>query len=409
MDYNDINKEDLFYDRSRNLSGIDQFDEISDLSCPSQGSFVQFSSKDLTIETDNNYLNIIPVGVNSLTASFNMTYEVIEEEAQRIVNFLEEKEGTGVLNFDTDPTVYKKAQGFCTNYSLNQTEADNYIVTAVIDVTEAANHFNWTDLNFLDPEKRSSSYKPNRWKYKKNDVVYDQREEGLYKDRINSFYYCKKDHNSSDDTADYLKDSEYFTQDFFWSPDVGQSNSVEIDVSRFGDGYGSPSRRKIKDNIATFPVNYQFKNISTKELKTMLHFLESKGGYKRFKHQIEGVYNRPKVFVCKTWRHTWNTFDSHTLDVTFEEDPLGIYPKRKNINKEDIYTQVDSYTSDSLTLSGNIPNNWVSGQDEYNLLRLGVSCQSIGDKAFMDCSGIVDSIVMPSTIEQIGVDSFKNC
>jgi len=409
MDYSGINLEDLFYDRTRNLSGIEEFDEISDLSCPSQGSFVQFDSKDLTLETDNNYLNIIPIGVNNLTASFNMSYEVVEEEAQKIVNFLESKEGHEPVNFDTDPTVYRTANGYCTNYSLNQTEANNYTVTAVIDVTEAANHFSWTGLNFLNPDPRSSSYKANRWKYKKDDVVYDQREEGLYKDRMNSFYYCTKDHDSSDDTVDYLRDSEYFTQDFFWAPDVGQSNNVEIDVSRFGDKNGLTVRRKIKDNISTFPINYEFKNITTKQLKAMLHFLESKGGYKRFKHQINGVYNRPKIFVCKTWRHTWDTYDSHTLQVTFEEDPLGVYPKRKTVKPEDVYTTVSSFTLDSLQLSGSIPNNWISGQSNYNFLTLGVSCQSIGDNAFMDCSGIRDDIIMPSTIQTIGVNAFKNC
>ena len=409
MDYNNVQLEDLFYDRTRNLSGIDEFDEISDLSCPSQGSFVEFSSKDLSINTDNNYLNIIPVGINNLTASFNMTYEVVEEEAQRIVNFLESKEGVESVQFDTDPTVYRKANGYCTNYSLSQTDANNYRVTAVIDVTEAANHFSWTGLNFLNPDPRTSSYKANRWKYKKHDIVYDQREEALYKDRMNSFYYCTKDHNSSDDTADYLKDSEYFTQDFFWGPDVGQSNTVEMDVSRFGDSYGMPVRRKIKDNTATFPISYEFKNINTKQLKAMLHFLESKGGYKRFKHKIAGVYNRPKIFVCRTWRHTWDTYDSHTLQVTFEEDPLGVYPKRTNIDEESIDTYLSSYTLDTLEISGDIPNNWVSGQEDYNFLQLGVSCQSIGDKAFMDCSGIQEDVIMPSTINTVGVDAFKNC
>ena len=409
MDYSGVQLEELFYDRTRNISGVDGFDDINEISCPSQGSFVEFGSRDLSIETDNNYLNIVPIGINNLTASFNMSYEVSEESAQKVVNFLESKEGVESVDFDTDPTIYRKINGYCTNYSLNQTDADNYLVQAIFDVTEAANHFFWTGLNFLDPEPRSSSYKPNRWKYKKDDVVYDQREEGLYKDRMNSFYYCTKDHDSSDDTVDYLRDSEYFTQDFFWAPDVGQSNSVEIDVSRFGDAHGVPVRRKIKDNIATFPLEYQFKNITTEQLKSMLHFLESKGGYKRFKHKIAGVYNRPKLFICRKWRHTWNTFDSHTLQVTLEEDPLGVYPKRKPVSPENIPTILDSYFSDSIEISGNIPANWVSGQDQYNLIRMGVSCQDIGEKAFYNCSGLREALVMPSTVSGIGDYSFYNC
>jgi hypothetical protein len=59
----------------------------------------------------------------------------------------------------------------------------------------------------------------------------------------------------------------------------------------------------------------------------MLHFLENKYGYRRFKNQIATVYNRPKVFYCPQWSHTWKYKNSHDLDVSLIEDPLGIIPK----------------------------------------------------------------------------------
>lgn len=406
MDYNQLKSADFFYDRTRNLSGIEEFDKFSEITCPSKGSFVEFSVKTGSIDTNNNYLNIIPVGVNSLKALFNMSYEVVEEEAQKIVNYIESKEGTQSVDFDTDPTIYREINGYCTDYSLRQTDADNFLVQAVFDVKEAANQFAWTGLNFLDPPDRSNSYKPNRWNYKKHDVVYDQREEALFKDGMNSFYYCLKDHNSSDDGVDYLKDSQYFTQDFFWSPDVGQSNSVNIDVSKFGDSYGLEKNRKIKDNIATFPLEYEFKNINTKQLKSMLHFLESKGGYKRFRHQIQGVYNRPKIFVAPKWKHTWETFDSHTLQVTIEEDPLGVYPKRKNVSSEKLITTAYSTQNQDLSVSGDIPADWIRDDSSYNDLDIGLSCKNIGDYAFSNSFNIASNIVMPGSVETLGDYAF---
>ena len=59
----------------------------------------------------------------------------------------------------------------------------------------------------------------------------------------------------------------------------------------------------------------------------MLHFLESKQGYKRFKHQIPSVYNRPKVYYCDSWNHTMVYNDTHNLQVSFTEDPMGVIPK----------------------------------------------------------------------------------
>jgi len=78
MPYATIKDESLIYDRSRNFSGIAVFDEINEISCPSNGSSVTFQSKDNSITTSDNYVNIIPVGINNLYASYNMRYEVDE-------------------------------------------------------------------------------------------------------------------------------------------------------------------------------------------------------------------------------------------------------------------------------------------------------------------------------------------
>ena len=83
---------------------------------------------------------------------------------------------------------------------------------------------------------------------------------------------------------------------------------------------------KSNDNNATFPVDYSFKKISNKQLKAMVHFLETKGGYRNFRHQIPSVYNRPKVFYSPSWTHTWNYFNSNDLQVSLVEDVLGIIP-----------------------------------------------------------------------------------
>jgi hypothetical protein len=58
----------------------------------------------------------------------------------------------------------------------------------------------------------------------------------------------------------------------------------------------------------------------------MLHFLENKAGYRRFRHDIGSVYNRPKVMYCPEWDHTWKYYNSHDLSVTLLEDVLGVIP-----------------------------------------------------------------------------------
>jgi hypothetical protein len=57
-----------------------------------------------------------------------------------------------------------------------------------------------------------------------------------------------------------------------------------------------------------------------------MHFLENKGGYRRFAHEPPSVYNRPKVFYAPSWNHTWVYANSHDIEVSLIEDPLGVIP-----------------------------------------------------------------------------------
>ena len=118
-----------------------------------------------------------------------------------------------------------------------------------------------------------------------------------------------------------------WTQDFFFKPDIGFQNDVKLQVKKVEFKNSFPLRIKTKNNIAPLSISYKFTSISDKQLKCMLHFLEMKCGYRRFKHQIESVYNRPKVFFCPQWSHTWKYYNANDLEVSFIEDPLGIIPK----------------------------------------------------------------------------------
>jgi phage-related protein len=73
-------------------------------------------------------------------------------------------------------------------------------------------------------------------------------------------------------------------------------------------------------------MSYTYKNITDDQLKCMLHFLERKGGYRRFEHQIPSLYDRPKVYYCPQWSHTWISYNSNDLTVELIEDPLGVIP-----------------------------------------------------------------------------------
>jgi len=157
--------------------------------------------------------------------------------------------------------------------------------------------------------------------YKEYDIVYT----GISQNKLDNFYYCSGDHSSTQSNSPTGANSMW-TQDFFFEPDIGTQNNVEIKADKLEYKNSFTQRLKTNDNIATFDMNYSFNNIPDKQLKTMIHFLENKGGYRRFKHQIPSVYNRPKVYYSPKWTHTWNYANSNTLSVELKEDPMGVIP-----------------------------------------------------------------------------------
>ena len=174
------------------------------------------------------------------------------------------------------------------------------------------------------------NFKFNNWKankeYKKDDVVFFEGGPNNSSNKLNNFFYCLKDHVSHVDILPSW-DVGYgqWTQEFNWCPDANWQNSVNFDVTKFGSDF--QQREKNRKNSSLFEIDYKFSAISSQQLKSMLHFLENKGGYRRFIHNIPSLYNRPKVVIAVQWTHTWVSCEAHDLSVRLIEDPLGVMPE----------------------------------------------------------------------------------
>jgi len=311
--------ESLFYNRDVNISGVSVPSELSDLSLtPVYGSKVTFSSDINSYITDDFYFNLAPLSLNNLTAQFDVRYDVNETNARKLAAFLENQSGNKQIEFVADTRTYKTVSGFCNNYAVNFINNQHFEVGVSISVDGAPTLVNWSGGNFANVPFQG--WVPSR-SYKKYDVVFS----GINQNKLDNFYYCSGDHSSNAANSP-TGDSSAWTQKFFFEPDIGTSNDVQIksDIQEFKNSF--KQRLKTNDNISTFNMSYNFTNISDHQLKSMIHFLERKGGYRRFEHQIPSVYNRPKVYYSPSWSHTWVAFNSNNLTVELVEDPLGIIP-----------------------------------------------------------------------------------
>tara|TARA_R100000742_G_C4277002_1_gene98504 strand:- start:1231 stop:2187 length:957 start_codon:yes stop_codon:yes gene_type:complete len=313
--------ESLFYNRDDNISGVTIPSKLAGLSLtPVYGSQVDFQATNHSYTTDDFYYNLIPLSANSLSATFSLRYDVNETNARRLAAFFEAQSGNLPIEISPDNLgIYKTFSGFCDNYAINFINNQHFEVAAKINVDHAPTLFNWSGMGTF-PNLSFQGWKPST-SYEKYDIVYS----GLNQTKLDNFYYCTGDHSSSE-TNSPTGASSMWTQKFFFEPDIGTQNDVQIkaDVLQYQNSF--TQRLKTNDNISTFGMNYSFENISDKQTKCMIHFLENKGGYRRFEHQIPSVYNRPKVYYSPTWSHTWNYSDSNKLTVDLVEDPLGVIP-----------------------------------------------------------------------------------
>lgn len=320
--------ESLFYNRNRNFSGADglpleasgRFDGYG--FTPNYGSSVSFNSVSNSYNTDDFYYELVPLSENSLRAEFNVQYSVNENNARILANFFESKSGFLAFEFNADNSgIYKNVTGFCEQYSIQVNNNQNFTFNAKVNVDTAPNLFNWSGNNFTNLTYQE--WVPSN-SYKKYDVVYS----GVNGNKLNNFYYCSGDHTSSNANSP-TGASTMWTQKFFFEPDETQQFNVGIksDSTNFKNSFVQRlGGKKNTQNIAKFNTSYTYTNITDAQLKSMLHFLENKGGYRRFEHDIPSVYNRPKVYYSPKWDHTWIYANSNNLNVSLIEDPLGVIP-----------------------------------------------------------------------------------
>jgi len=308
-----------FYDRTTgNITGITPLTSLS--LQPVYGSRASFSARSNTYETQNGYFNMIPLSINSVDAKFELRFDANELSAQQLVSYIERQEGSKLFGFTDTSSFYKTISGVCDNYAVNHINKNHYEVAVSFEVNQAPALLNWSGMTFINSPLQTWSAATS---YKKYDIVYS----GISTNKLNNYYYCSGDHTSSSASVDGpTGSSSKWTQAFFFEPDVGLQNDVSLKVDKIEFKNSFIQRMKTRRNLAQTNFSYKFSNVSTKEAKAILHFLENKAGFRKFSHTPQSVYNREKVFYAPSWSHTFKYFDSHDIEVSLIEDPLGVIP-----------------------------------------------------------------------------------
>lgn len=309
----------LFYDRTRNISGASLSTGFS--FDPSYGSTASFTTKVNQTNYTDKISNITPLGLNSVVGEFSLNFPLRKSEAKNLINFYENQSGTGIFPISDGSNIYRTLSG--TISSLNSIESknnDKFDINLGFSVERNSSVLKWSGQSFVNHQFVNWNTGVSFAAY---DIVYFEND---LEEPCNNFFYCLEDHSSSFSNHP-LSTGRMWTSDLF----IDTNDQFVFQQTPFvsTNDFNASFKERVNDqkNIHSFDqIEVSYKNISDKKTKALLHFAESRLGYKRFGYSQPQIYDKPKLFFAPTWDHQWNYKNSNNLKINLIEDPLGILP-----------------------------------------------------------------------------------
>lgn len=310
-----------FYNRDRNITGLADLTGIT--YTPEYGSSVTFEAKNNYFLLSDKHVNLQSAGVNGVIGRYSLNFNLRESDAQKLANFYETQGGTGIFPIQDGSSIYKTLSGTISEFNLLTDNNSKYNISLGFDVERNSSVLNWSGQSFVSQTFSKWSVGQN---FAADDIVYFEND---LEEPSNNIFYCLSGHVSS--LANHpLSTGRLWTKNLFQDPNSQFSVQQKPSVAK-NEFVGAFSEKiKHQNNVHSFDsLDLNYKNISDKKLKSILYFLESKLGYKRFEYQIPEIYNRPKTFFAPTWTHKWNYKNSNDLTISVTEDPFGMIPSGK--------------------------------------------------------------------------------
>ena len=185
----------FLYDRGQNVTGTIP----STLTYTgSYGMQVNFNAELAQYTTVDNYVYLMPKGLNHLQMTATIPYAARkQEDARKIIGFFESLNGTGYFEYTDPAQIYKPVDLFVNDIQDTFDVNDIHNIQISVSSDQSSSLLNWNN-NFLTGSTLKGDWATST-SYSKYDVVrhtgnasYPLNTSNLY----DSFYYCTGDHTS---------------------------------------------------------------------------------------------------------------------------------------------------------------------------------------------------------------------
>jgi phage-related protein len=301
-----------FYNRDSSID--EKYKYVLDLSIykPTYESSVNFKSRYNSIETVDNAIKILPSSENNLIATYNLRFFLDDEMSGNLLKTIEIAGGYKVIKFYDPSGLYKDFIGLAENYSINKNSSNLNEINIAVSAFFKSPLLNWKTSSFFNVSDLDHSESK---KYLKNQFVYNNIGEGIFKNKIDHFWFAKEDNEGYFDVDKWTRDFNYF-------PKFPFQVENKFDFHQLNYKNSFIQNIKHKDNSNTLKqYRMKFQSIDDNECLSILFFLEKKCGYRRFIYNFPIFFKSKKVFICPEWTHTFKYKNCHDIEVVFMEDP----------------------------------------------------------------------------------------
>ena len=146
--------------------------------------------------------------------------------------------------------------------------------------------------------------------YSKHSIVY------VLTGSLRTYYYSLIDNNLNNTPV--LSPTQW-TTNFYWTPNY--STSADLTFKRtelqLGDGYSQRMRNGLNSNPLSF--NLVFDSRSDDETKSILHFVEQKGGVDPFVYNPQTIFNRTGLkYIAIDPKWTSSAYNINNVTITLQ-------------------------------------------------------------------------------------------
>lgn len=146
--------------------------------------------------------------------------------------------------------------------------------------------------------------------------------------RNNKYYYCLANNTAGTFETDlqaglwggYVIDQKGNEKPYFlWKPTYNSNSNIQPFVKnlKFGDGYEQRTPAGINNVLMDFDLTFEARSLA--ETTAILHFFTARAGWESFYFIPPAPYDTRRLFVSRSWQHTFEFYDNHSIKTRFEE------------------------------------------------------------------------------------------